>query len=130
MPLKHKKRMGRPPIGSYKLHVAVPPQEMDKIEAWIKRQPDKPTRPAALRRLAQIGLAAESAKRKWQGNGAWPMAEIGLWQLAGTALGSALTVKILDIIYLEIRPTIFRWNAVDHLAWIYTEPESANAAPR
>jgi hypothetical protein len=31
------------------------------------------------------------------------MAEIGLWQLAGTALGSALTVKILDIIYLEIR---------------------------
>ena len=31
------------------------------------------------------------------------MAEIGWWQVVGAALGGGLTVKVLDIVYLEIR---------------------------
>lgn len=44
--------------GSKKILVAVPPNELAAIDAWIKQQPDKPSRPEALRRLARLWLAS------------------------------------------------------------------------
>jgi hypothetical protein len=43
--------------GSKSLHVKVPPDELAALDAWIKQQPDKPSRPEGLRRLAKIALA-------------------------------------------------------------------------
>jgi hypothetical protein len=56
-PRSKKNLGGRPRVDSIKVHVAVPPDEMTAIDAWIKQQPDKPSRPEALRRLAKIALA-------------------------------------------------------------------------
>jgi hypothetical protein len=57
---KSRKKPGPKPKGATYLHVAVPPEEMRAINEWIKRQPDKPSRPEALRRLAQRALANDS----------------------------------------------------------------------
>jgi hypothetical protein len=51
-----KRSRGRPPTGAKGVYVKVPPGEMSALDAWIKRQPDKPSRPEALRRLAKIAL--------------------------------------------------------------------------
>jgi len=56
------KRIGRPPVGSINIGVRVPPDELAAIDAWIAKQPDKPLRPEALRRLAKIALAKVSRK--------------------------------------------------------------------
>jgi hypothetical protein len=52
-----KKKRGPPPRGSKKILVAVPPEDLIALDTWIKQQPDKPSRPEALRRLAKIALA-------------------------------------------------------------------------
>jgi len=53
---KVKKRMGRPPVGSTLIGVKVPPTQLARLKAWIKTQPDKPTLPEALRRLADKAM--------------------------------------------------------------------------
>jgi len=62
MPRKVKKRMGRPPIGSKALMVRVPPRLLAQLDAWIEQQPDRPTQPEAMRRLAYKALACEAAQ--------------------------------------------------------------------
>jgi hypothetical protein len=43
--------------------VRVPPAELEPIDAWIKAQPKpKPSRPAAIRRLVELGLKAKPGK--------------------------------------------------------------------
>lgn len=66
-----KKKRGRPTIyagrqgkGAPLIGLRVPPSEMASIEGWIKAQPKpKPSRPEAIRRLAQLGLAASASAR-------------------------------------------------------------------
>ena len=35
-----------------------------KIEAWAKRQPDKPTKAGAIRRLVELGLTVKAKGKK------------------------------------------------------------------
>jgi hypothetical protein len=56
------KRIGRPPVGSINIGVRVPPDELAAVDAWIAKQPDKPSRPEALRRLAKIALTKGGRK--------------------------------------------------------------------
>lgn len=53
------KSRGRPKSGGRKpgIMVRVPDEELTKIDAWIERQDDKPSRPEAIRRLAAKGLS-------------------------------------------------------------------------
>jgi len=59
---KVKKRMGRPPTGAKPILVKVRPTQLARLKAWVKTQPDKPTLPEALRRLADKALACEEAR--------------------------------------------------------------------
>jgi hypothetical protein len=52
-------RSGRPRIGSTKLSVRMPPPQLARLKAWIKAQPDKPTLPEALRRLADKAMSCK-----------------------------------------------------------------------
>jgi hypothetical protein len=68
---KSKKKRGRPTVyagregkGAPLIGLRVPPGEMASIEGWIKAQPKpRPSRPEAIRRLAQLGLAASILAR-------------------------------------------------------------------
>jgi len=51
-----KKQMGQPPVGSKPITVKVPPPQLARLKAWVKRQPDKPTLPEALRRLTDKSM--------------------------------------------------------------------------
>jgi hypothetical protein len=45
------------PRGAPQIGLRLPPPELASIDAWIKEQPKpKPSRPAAIRRLVEIGL--------------------------------------------------------------------------
>jgi hypothetical protein len=44
--------------------VRVDEEFIERLDAWRRQQPDLPTRPEALRRLADRGLAAEKAAGK------------------------------------------------------------------
>ena len=62
MVAKVKKRMGRPPTGAKQILVNVRPTQLARLKAWVKTQPDKPTLPEALRRLADKAMdCAEKA---------------------------------------------------------------------
>jgi hypothetical protein len=63
MVTKVKKRMGRPPVGSKPINVKMPPPQLARLKAWVKRQPDKPTLAEALRRLADKAMTCEEAQR-------------------------------------------------------------------
>jgi hypothetical protein len=56
-----KKKRGPPPTGwGHQLSVRLREPEMARLDAWIDRQPEpKPSRPEALRRLANRALANE-----------------------------------------------------------------------
>jgi hypothetical protein len=61
---KPRKKPGPPPTGKGTLvGVRLQPPELGRVDTWAARQNDKPSRPEALRRLANIGLDVE-AKRK------------------------------------------------------------------
>jgi hypothetical protein len=65
MVAKVKKRMGRPATGAKPILVKVRPPQLARLKAWIKTQPDKPTLPEALRRLADKAMAcAEKAEAR------------------------------------------------------------------
>jgi hypothetical protein len=47
-----------PPAGPAQLgSKSITPEDLIALDTWIKQQPDKPSRPEALRRLAKIALA-------------------------------------------------------------------------
>jgi hypothetical protein len=60
---KVKKRMGRPPVGSKFIGVKMPPAQLARLKAWVKRQPDKPSLPEALRRLANKAMDYEQKEK-------------------------------------------------------------------
>jgi hypothetical protein len=63
-PQAKKRGRGRPATGAKGVYVKVPPEEMAALDAWIKRQTDRPSRPEALRRLAKIALTNSEKARQ------------------------------------------------------------------
>lgn len=60
-----KRGVGRPRLGAKPIFVKMPPADLAALDAWIKAQNDpKLTRPAALRRLAAIAMAAPSGRAR------------------------------------------------------------------
>jgi len=65
-----KKRRGRPTLyegskgkGAPQIGLRLPPPELAAIDGWIAKQPKpRPSRPAAVRRLVELGLAREPAE--------------------------------------------------------------------
>jgi hypothetical protein len=63
MVAKVKKRgPGRPPVGATRFTMKVPPTQLARLKAWAKAQPDKPTIPEALRRLANKAMDCEASR--------------------------------------------------------------------
>jgi hypothetical protein len=60
----HKKR-GRPPGRNYgeTIPMRLSPALKDKVEAWSRKQPDKPSRSEALRRLIELALNVTNSRR-------------------------------------------------------------------
>lgn len=55
--MKAAKTVGRPRVDAVGVMVKMPPDELADLDRWIRKQTDpKPSRPAALRRLAQRAL--------------------------------------------------------------------------
>ena len=60
-----RKRIGRPPVNAVPVMVRIPPAEIEPIDAWIKALPKpKPSRPEAIRRLVEIGLAKSNTPKR------------------------------------------------------------------
>jgi hypothetical protein len=57
---KKKRPIGRPRVGAILIGVRVPPNGVDDIDAWIKKNEPDLSRPEAIRRLVEIGLRAKS----------------------------------------------------------------------
>jgi len=56
------RKRGRPPVGSLNIGVRIPPDQVVTLDSWIAAQPEpKPTRPEAIRRLVELGLAQGDA---------------------------------------------------------------------
>lgn len=51
-----RKRRGRPAIGSTAIMLKLPPDHLAKLDDWIALQPDRPSRPEAVRRLLAEAL--------------------------------------------------------------------------
>ena len=61
---KKKRGRGRPPTGALSIHLRVVPADIAAIDAWIAKQPDKPSRPEAIRRMIELVLAADAAAKR------------------------------------------------------------------
>lgn len=60
----NQKKRGRPATGVTPMTgVRFAEDQARAIEAWAKRQQDKPTKAEAIRRLVDLGLKAKPAKR-------------------------------------------------------------------
>jgi hypothetical protein len=51
-------RRNRPPAPGTNIGVRLQDDALERLDAWIAKQDDKPSRPEAMRRLAEIGIAA------------------------------------------------------------------------
>jgi hypothetical protein len=61
---KKKRRRGRPRTGIGKpVGLRLYPELEKKIDAWASKQPDRPGRPEAIRRLIEVALATNSKKQ-------------------------------------------------------------------
>ena len=47
---------GRPPVDSDLMRARMPRDMINRIDAWAAAQPDKPSRPEAIRRLVEKAL--------------------------------------------------------------------------
>ncbi len=65
-----KKKLGRPAIGKgLQFNAMLRPELAERVDGWIARQPDPaPTRPEAIRRLVERGLAADGLATPDAGN--------------------------------------------------------------
>jgi hypothetical protein len=56
----NKKSRGRPKTGiGPVIGVRLYPEQLSSLDAWIEHQPDKPSRPEAIRRLTDKGLKGQ-----------------------------------------------------------------------
>lgn len=63
--IKKKNRRGPPPTGKGELlGVRINPPQFVALDSWIAQQPDKPSRPEAVRRLLNFALAQLSDPNK------------------------------------------------------------------
>jgi hypothetical protein len=53
-----KKSKGRPTVDSEAVNVRMQRNQIEKLDAWRREQPDLPSRPEAIRRLLEKGLDA------------------------------------------------------------------------
>lgn len=51
-----KNKGGRPAINATPITVRVPPEQLSNLDKYISKQPDRPTRPEAIRRLVEKAL--------------------------------------------------------------------------
>jgi hypothetical protein len=59
--ISQKKKRGPPPTGKGEpVLVRVQPDAMRRLDLWISKQDDAPSRPEAIRRLVELGLASAS----------------------------------------------------------------------
>jgi hypothetical protein len=61
--IEKKRGRGRPPTEATPVLVRVMPDQLEKLDAWIKRHDDKLGRPEAIRRLLDQALAAARKRR-------------------------------------------------------------------
>jgi hypothetical protein len=54
-------KKARPPKTATPILARLQDDALEKLDKWRRQQPDLPSRPEALRRLADLGLAAESS---------------------------------------------------------------------
>jgi len=52
-----RKKRGRPAVGATGVLVKLPPDQLAALDAWIEGQPEKPTRPEAVRAILREKLA-------------------------------------------------------------------------
>ena len=57
-----KSKGGRPKVNATALTVRIPPEQLARLDKWAEAQPDKPSRPEAVRRLVEAGI--DRAERK------------------------------------------------------------------
>jgi hypothetical protein len=57
-------RTGRPPVQAKQLRVRVPVALLARLGAWVKRQPDKPSLPEAMRRLVSKAIDNEARRAR------------------------------------------------------------------
>jgi hypothetical protein len=50
-------KRGRPPVGSTPINLRLAPAQLGAVDDWRRLQDDLPTRPEAVRRLIDRGLA-------------------------------------------------------------------------
>jgi hypothetical protein len=67
---RKKKRAGRPRVGATLIGVRVPPAGLAKLDSWIKENAPDLSRPEAIRRLVEIGLAHGKSARPPSGKSA------------------------------------------------------------
>jgi hypothetical protein len=48
----------RPPVTGMLIGVRLQPPSLERVDAWAARQDDRPSRPEAMRRLIELGLAS------------------------------------------------------------------------
>lgn len=51
-----KSKGGRPKVNATALTVRMPPEQLARLDGWAAAQPDKPSRPEAVRRLVDAGI--------------------------------------------------------------------------
>ena len=61
--IEKKRGRGRPRVGAIPVMVRLLPGQAQKLDQWRKRQPEKPGRPEAIRRLIDQGLAGTGPER-------------------------------------------------------------------
>jgi hypothetical protein len=52
-----KRTRGRPATNPTSIHLTLAPGPLAEVDRWIERQKDPPSRPEAIRRLVELGLA-------------------------------------------------------------------------
>ena len=57
-----RKSRGRPRVDATPINVRLPPEQVTRLDTWREAQPDKPSRPEAIRRLVEAGLLAEKVR--------------------------------------------------------------------
>jgi hypothetical protein len=59
-----KSSRGRPRVNAVPINTRFPPGDLKRLDAWIARQIDKPSRPEAIRRLVEQALGAPAGPVK------------------------------------------------------------------